>query len=148
MSPCSNIIENLETKVYFSLEQSLTHTHTHTPKFNSSSPRKFAGPQQGKYSRSKLSFLAGTMLKLQGGKVVPSNFKVNQNNGLWLVGCSVFGEGSEEKCRPEKRELPIGSRFLAILYECRNLDQPGFSWMKSPAVCVFCTTLAYAKQVT
>lgn len=80
------------------------------------------------------------MLKLQGGKVVPSNFKVNQNSGVWLVGCSVFGEGSEEKCRPKKKELPIGSRFLAILirnqnpgilYD-RNLDH-GFSWMKSAA---------------
>ena len=30
VSPCDNIIETLETKVYFSLEQSLTHTHTHT----------------------------------------------------------------------------------------------------------------------
>lgn len=75
--------------------------------FNSSSPRKFAGPQKGKYSRSKLSFLAGTMLKLQGGKVVPSNFKVNQNSGVWLVGCFIFGEGSEEKCPPKKRNYQL-----------------------------------------
>lgn len=56
------------------------------------------------------------MLKLQGGKVVPSNFKVNQNSGVWFFSVAlIFGEGSEEKCRPPKKELPIGSRFLAIL---------------------------------
>ena len=29
VSPCMNIMNTLKTKVYFSLEQSLTHTHTH-----------------------------------------------------------------------------------------------------------------------
>ena len=32
VSPCINIMEILKTEVYFSLEQSLTHTHTHIQK--------------------------------------------------------------------------------------------------------------------
>ena len=33
VSPCMNIMKTLTTKVYFSLEQSLTHTHTHIHRF-------------------------------------------------------------------------------------------------------------------